>query len=198
MAEQSLRGRDRPSIDERAERRRALQHTYPDRYTGLLAMLRNDRAPGGGRLLDDPARWHPIMRRLVLAAVVIGLGIAVVYVASDTWRQGRVDAWSGPGAPVTSGQLVLDCLPESTTPDDRLPTWIRYEGRVYARTDFVRPLRNAGRYGETGQVETDHRLDRMRLMLLMEDPRGVPAERLLVVVEPGPAATLYQWAPDCE
>jgi hypothetical protein len=198
MESRSAERRGRPTIDERAERRRELQRSYPDRFSGLIATLRGDGPPAGGRLRDDPAHWHPIMRKLVLAAVAVAVAIVVGLMVHQAWRQDRIDTWTGPGDPVPSGQAVLACLPPTTTPDDQLPTWIRYQERTYARTDFVRPLRNQGRYGESGQVETDHRLGRMRLMLPMEDPHDQPAGRLLVVIEPGPAATLYEWAPDCE
>jgi hypothetical protein len=189
--------RSRPSIEERAERRRALQQQHPDRYSSLIDVLRGDR-PGRAVRFSDPAQWHPIMRQLIVVSVVIAALLAVGYVVSDMLRQGRIDAWSGPTATVTSGQEVLACLPADTTPDDQLPTWIRYGERVYARTDFLRPLRNQGRIDETGQVETGYRLDRMRILLPMEDPADQVPARLLVVIEPGPAATLYEWAPACQ
>lgn len=189
--------RSRPSIEERAERRRTLQSQHPDRYSSLLDVLRGDR-PSRSVRFSDPAQWHPVMRQLIVVSIVIAGLVAAGYLVSDMLRQGRIDAWSGPTATVTSGQEVLACLPAGTTPHEHLPTWIRYGDRVYARTDFVRPLRNQGRIDETGQVETGYRLDRLRILLPAEDPTDQVPPRLLVVSEPGPVATLYELAPACQ
>jgi hypothetical protein len=187
----------RPSIEERAERRRSLQRTYPDRYTGLIQVLRRGRHDGGGRLLSDPARWHPVMRQLIVASFVAVALIAAFYVLNELWRAGRIDTWSGPTSAVTSGQEMLACLPDWTQRDDALPTWMRYGDLVYAKTDRLRALRGQGRVGETGQIEAGYRLGDMRLLLPPETPEGQPPRSVFIVIEPGPAATIYELAPDC-
>jgi hypothetical protein len=194
------RGRSglRPTVDQRAERRREVQRASTDRYSSLIGILRGHASDGAGRLRDDPARWHPVMRQLLVATIVVVVLIIALYTIDEAWRQERIDTWSGPTGDVVSGQEVMACLPERTTPHSQLPTWMRYRDRVFARTDYLRALRASGAPGETGQHETGYRLDRMRVLLPGNRPADGPHDTILIAVDQAPVASVYEWAEACD
>lgn len=188
--------RGRVSIEERAARRRELIRDHPDRFSALVDVLLHTRTTSLGPATDVPARWHPIAGKLVLATLlVVGL-VAIFYVGNSWLREGRIDTWSGPTGDVTSGQRVLDCLPATTLTDTYLPTWIRLDGGVYGNTGRLRPLLG-WEEGQTTQVETGYRLDRMRILLPAQLPAGEVPPRIYVVVERGLGATIYERASSC-
>ena len=186
----------RISIDERAARRRALTRSHPDRFAALTDVLTQTRTGSLGPATDVPAHWHPIAGKLVLGTLLALALLAIFYVASSWLREGRIDTWAGPTSDVTSGQRLLECLPPRTVTDSYLPTWVRFEGLVYANTARTRALLSPTP-GATGQVETGYRLDRMRILLPAELPAGAVPPRIYVHIEPGPGATIFEHASAC-
>jgi hypothetical protein len=190
--------RDRPSIEERAARRQALQRSERDRYSNLVRALQAGREVPLRDIRRDRAQWHPVAWLLVRLAIV---GVAVYLLASfahGVWREQRVDTWAGPTADVTSGQRLAGCDAANVQSHSYLPTWVRYGGRVYVLTPRMRPLVGQGLPGQTRQIETGYSHERLRILIPTEVDDPAAPSRILVVQTGSPAAAVYPHAPECD
>jgi hypothetical protein len=188
--------RVRPSIEERADKRRRLQGSGRDRFGNLVYALRAGREmPFYGRRAER-LRWHPIAWRLVKLIALIAVVYALAWVASEYWRAQRVDTWQGPDTAVTSGQRLDGCARANTVHDDYLPSWIRYNGRTYLLTDAAWPVLGQGARDATGQIETGYELGDRRLLTPNTTAPGEPT-RVLIVRPPTYVASVYVYAAEC-
>ena len=200
VSEGSLeRERERMSIAERAARRDRIVGDR-DRYSSLVRVLRAGREiplqPHPRRrlaFLDDLA-WHPIATRLTIVVAVIVLAAVGAKLGGDWVRERTVATWTGPTATVTSGQR-LDSCPELTTiaQVETYPNWLRYGGRLYLRTDTVRP----GLIDGVSYVDSGYRLDHLFLVLLQNTPAGRARQEVMVWSDGAMAGYAYHEATGC-
>jgi hypothetical protein len=138
--------------------------------------------------------WHPIAAKLLVAAVV---GVLVYFAAVfgyNSWRDSRVDTWSGPDSTVTSGQRLADCPVVNALHDDTFPTWIRYGGHVYRSTGTIRPVGSdpTGDYPSTGYA-----LGSLRLLRIGNTPDGRAGTVILLKLVDVPVGQVFELTPDC-
>lgn len=197
-AEPELEG-ERMSIADRAARRDRLVGDR-DRYSSLVRVLRagrevplRPRRRRGLAFFDDLA-WHPIATRLLVLVVVVALVAVGAKLGGDWLRERSVATWSGPDASVTSGQR-LDACPDANAlaSVETYPSWLRYDGRLYLRSDDVRP----GMVDGISYVDTGYRLDHLLLVLLQNTPDGLARQEVMVWSDGAMAGYVYRVAPRC-
>jgi hypothetical protein len=193
------RERERMSIAERAARRDRIVGDR-DRYSSLVRVLRAGREiqlqPRRRRrlaFLDDLA-WHPIATRLTIVVAVIVLAAIGAKLGGDWVRERTVSTWTGPTATVTSGQR-LDSFPDlnAIAQVETYPNWLRYDGRLYLRTDTVRP----GLIDGVSYVDSGYRLDHLFLVLLENTPDGRTRQEVMVWSDGAMAGYAYHVATGC-
>ena len=190
-------GRNPPrvSVEERAERRERLEQGH-DRYTALLRHLQAGREV---RLTRPGARsrieWHPILRTLILAAIVAVVIWFVARAGLDWIRRGQVTTWTGPDAAVQSGQVLAGCATVEAIDNPVFPSWVRWGGHVYAYTGSKRPF--VGITATNGFRESGYRTGDLHLYLIDNTPDGQSRDTILLWFEGGIAGVEYARAPDC-
>lgn len=185
----------RPSIGERAERRKRLVAGGSDRYTSLVRALHAGREVPLRYRRPTALEWHPIAAKLIVAAIVAVMLYFAVSFGYRAWRDGRTDTWTGPDASVTSGQRLADCPVVNELHDDTFPTWVRFEGRVYRLTDSVRPVGS----DPTGDFPlTGYALGDLRLLRIANTPDGKAGKTMLIKLVDVPAGQLYEATPECD
>jgi hypothetical protein len=192
-------GRGRMSISERAARRDRIVGDR-DRYSSLVRVLRAGREiqlqPRRRRrlaFLDDLA-WHPIATRLTIVVAVIVLAAIGAKLGGDWVRERTVATWTGPTATVTSGQRLDSCPDVSAIAQvETYPNWLRYDGRLYLRTDTVRP----GLIDGVSYVDSGYRLDHLFLVLLENTPDGRARQEVMVWSDGAMAGYAYHVATGC-
>jgi hypothetical protein len=197
--EGAKRGRHRPPIAERAARRDRLTGGR-DRYASLVRALRAGReVPLRPRrrsrlAIFDDLDWHPIGTRLVVLVAAVALVAVGAKLGGDWLRERSVSTWSGPDASVTSGQRLGTCpgvdLPASV---ETYPNWVRYEGRLYLRSDDVRP----GLVDGISYLDSGYRLDHLLLVLLENTPAGRARQEVMVWSDGAMAGYVYRVATGC-
>jgi hypothetical protein len=189
--------RARPSIEERAARRQALQRSERDRYANLVRALQAGREIPLRPRRGERLQWHPVAWLLLRLAAVGVVAYLLASFAHGIWRENRVETWAGPTAEVTSGQRLAGCAAANQQQHSYLPTWVRYGGRVYVLTERQRPLVGQGLPGQTRQIETGYSLERLRILVPREtaDPAAPP---YILVIQTGSfAAAIFDHAPEC-
>ena len=186
--------RSRPTIDERAERRRRVESGGSDRYTSLLRALHAGEEIPLVRRRGRSLEWHPIARRLVIAAIVGVLAYAAIVTGYNAWRDSRVDTWSGPDASVTSGQRLADCPLANDQHDDTFPTWVRYAGHVFILSGRVRPVGNAP---TPDYPATPYQLGVLRLHTVTNTPDGREGRIILLKLADSAVGQVFDLSPDC-
>jgi hypothetical protein len=193
------RERGRMSIAERAARRDRLVGDR-DRYSSLVRVLRagreiplRPRRRRGLAFFDDLA-WNPIGTRLVVLVAVVVLVVVVAKLGGDWLREQSVATWTGPDASVTSGQRLDACPDVSALASvETYPNWLRYGGRLYLRTDTVRP----GLIDGISYVDSGYRLDHLLLVLLQNTPDGRARQEVMVWSDGAMAGYVYHEATGC-
>jgi hypothetical protein len=190
-------GRDRPrvSVEERAERRERLT-TGHDRYTALLRTLQAGREV---RLARPASRfgieWHPIMRKLILAAIVAVLLWFGARAGLDWIRRGQVTTWSGPDATVQSGQVLPDCAVVNAIDNPVYPSWVRWNGGIYSYTGSKRPF--TGIDVARSFIDTGYQTGDLHLYLIDDTPDGKSRDTVMLWFEGGIAGVEYARTPGC-
>ncbi len=184
----------RPTISERAERRRRVQAGGSDRYSSLMRALHAGEEvplrPRQGRSLE----WHPIAAKLVVAAIVGVIAYGAIVFGYNTWRNGRVDTWSGPDATVTSGQRLADCPVVNALHDDVFPTWVRFEGKIYRNTGSIRPIGS----DPTGDYPvTAYTLGDLRLLRVGNTPDGQAGKVIVLKLVDVLVGQSFEVIPEC-
>jgi hypothetical protein len=193
------RERERMSIAERAARRDRILGDR-DRYSSLVRVLRAGREiqlqPRRRRrlaFLDDLA-WHPIATRLTIVVAVIVLVAVGAKLGGDWLRERTVATWTGPTASVTSGQRLDSCPDANAIAQvETYPNWLRYDGRLYLRTDTVRP----GLIDGISYIDSGYRLDHLFLVLLENTPDGRARQEVMVWSDGAMAGYAYHVATGC-
>jgi hypothetical protein len=193
------RDRRRMSIAERAARRDRLVGER-DRYASLVRVLRAGREiplrpprRRGLAFFDDLA-WNPIGTRLVIVVAVVVLAVLGAKVGGDWVREQSVATWTGPDASVTSGQRLDACADVGALAQvETYPNWLRYGGRLYLRTDAVRP----GLIDGISYVDSGYRLDHLLLVLLRNTPAGRAGQEVMVWSDGAMAGYVYGEATGC-
>jgi hypothetical protein len=185
----------RPSIEERVARREMLDAQGRDRYDRLLRHLRAGREITLERPRRERWDWHPVAGRLVLAAVVVGVLYVIATSVAAFVREGRVDTWTGPDASVTSGQKVEGCPAFIRLDHPVFPSWIRFDGGLFGRTEQVVPVgeTNIG----TAYIESGYRHDDFVLYTVNQPGLGPPGSRIAVRKGGAPAAEIYRRFDGC-
>ena len=172
-----------------------MQNAGRDRYSSLVRTLQ-----AGQELPWQPIRrgrrlvWHPVAGTL-LRAILIGILLYLAVTAAlGLWREGRVDAWSGPDASVTSGQRLADCPLVGSVRDDVFPSWIRFDGKVYRLTDTIRPM---GFAADPDFPATGYSLGSMALFRALNTPEGQSGTIVLVKLETSAVGRVFRATPDC-
>lgn len=139
------------------------------------------------------ARWHPVIGRLLIIALILAAGYVTLVAALGYLRESRVDTWAGPDTAVQSGQQLAGCDKlANVIADSNFPSWIRYGGSVYRKMAAVVPVGLDARPGMTRFTETGYQLDRLRLVLMDDTPAGVARDQILVLQERGVAGQPYE------
>lgn len=187
----------RPSIEERAARREYVERTGHDRYDSLLRHLRAGREIQLERKRGwrDSLDWHPVANRIVLVVLVAVAVYLVVSAVASYLRENAVDTWAGPDASVQSGQRLASCPQLVRLDDPVFPTWIRYDGKVYQRTDSGQPMNetNIGTY----YIDSGYTLGDMRLYDVTVEGLGPPGSRIIVLNGDAPAGQVYRQVEGC-
>ena len=193
------RERERMSIAERAARRDRIVGDR-DRYSSLVRVLRAGREiplqPRRRRRLAffDDLAWNPIATRLTIVVVVLLLAAVGAKLGGDWVRERSVATWTGPSATVTSGQRLDSCPDVSAIAQvETYPNWVRYGGRLYLRTDTVRP----GLIDGISYVDSGYRLDHLLLVLLENTPAGRARQEVMVWSDGAMAGYAYHEATGC-
>ena len=192
--------RGRMSIAERAARRDRLLGDR-DRYSSLVRVLQAGREIPVRRrrrrrlaVLDDLLGWNPVGTRLVVFVVVALVVIAGLKLGGDWLRERSVSTWSGPDASVTSGQRLDSCPDANAIASiETYPNWLRYGGRLYLRTDTIRP----GLIDGVSYVDSGYRLDHLALVLLQNTPDGRARLEVMVWSDGAMAGAVYHVASGC-
>jgi hypothetical protein len=198
-AEALERERERMSIAERAARRDRIVGDR-DRYSSLVRVLRAGREiqlqPRRRRrlaFLDDLA-WNPIGTRFAIVIVVLLLVAVGAKLGGDWVRERSVATWTGPTATVTSGQRLDACPGASAISQvETYPNWLKYDGRLYLRTDTVRP----GLIDGVSYVDSGYRLDHLFLVRLENTPAGRAGQEVMVWSDGAMAGYVYDEATGC-
>jgi hypothetical protein len=185
--------RKRLTVEERASRRDMLARVQGDRYASLLHALRAGQEIDIRRRRRPPLRWHPIAGTLIRFGIVAVFLYIAVAAGVRFVRERQVDTWIGPPGVVTSGQVLEGC-PQVTGYDGIFPRWLRFEGRVYRATGFIRPVgfEENPRYPETGYT-----LGELHLQRIAGTPSGLAGETVLLRLASVPTGELYEVIPDC-
>lgn len=193
------RGRERIPITERAARRDRLTRGR-DRYASLVRALRAGReVPLRPRrrsrlAIFDDLDWHPIGTRLVVLVAVVALAVVGARLGGDWLRERSVATWSGPDVSVTSGQRLEACplvsVPASV---ETYPNWLRYGGRLYLRSDDVRP----GLVDGISYLDSGYRLDHLLLVFLDNTPAGRARQEVMLWSDGAMAGYVYRVATGC-
>lgn len=191
----SGRNRPRASVEERAERRERLR-AGRDRYAALLRSLQAGREvqlarPGASLRLE----WHPIARKLIAGTIVLVLLWYGARAASDWIRRGQVTTWTGPDATVQSGQVLAGCPAVDSIDNPVYPSWVRWNGRVYAYSGWKRPF--LGIDQTQGFSDPGYRSGDLHLYLIDNTPDGQSRDTILLWIDGGIAGVEYARAPDC-
>jgi hypothetical protein len=172
-----------------------MQHAGRDRYSSLLRTLQAGRElPLQDRRRGLRIAWHPIagtLLRAVLIGVVLYLGVTT---GLRLWRDSRVDAWTGPDATVTSGQVLAGCAFIGEVTDDIFPNWIRYNGILYRLTDTIRPM---GYQPDADFPPTGYALGAMTLYRVTNTPEGQSGSIVLVKLDTSAVGRVFRATPDC-
>ena len=184
----------RKSIEERAERRKRLLAGGTDRYASLVRALHAGREVPIRHRQATALEWHPIAAKLLVAAIIAVVAYAALSFGYRTWRDTKVDTWSGSDTSVTSGQRLADCPVVNALHDDIFPTWVRFDGRVYRATGSVRPVGSdpTGDYPVTGYTLGD-----LRLLRIANTPDGQAGRTILLQLVGVPAGQLFEYTPEC-
>ncbi len=183
--------RSRPSIAERAARRERLERDDRDRYSSLVRALQAGREVPVGRTRSLRMEWHPIAWSLLRLALVLAALYVIGLVGWNWWRDQQVDTWKGPDASVQSGQRLEGCLAANVQGDDLFPTWVRFDGTVYVRSERVRVLRGESMPGQTQYLESGYGLDRLRILLLEPVAEGDTPQELIIASPPARGGRAY-------
>ncbi len=183
--------RSRPSIAERAARRDRLERDDRDRYSSLVRALQAGREVPVGRTRSLRMEWHPIAWSLLRLALVLAALYVIGLVGWNWWRDQQVDTWKGPDASVQSGQRLEGCLAANVQGDDLFPTWVRFDGTVYVRSERVRVLRGESMPGQTQYLESGYGLDRLRILLLEPVAEGDTPQELIIASPPARGGRAY-------
>ena len=192
-------GRARMSIAERAARRDRVVGDR-DRFSSLVRVLRagreiplEPRRRRGLAFFDDLA-WNPIATRLSILVVVVVLAAIGAKLGGDWLRERSVATWTGPTATVTSGQRLDSCPDAAAIAQvDTYPSWLRYGGHVYIRTDTTRP----GLIDGVSYVDSGYRLDHLFLVLLKNTPAGRAGQEVMIWSDGAMAGYVYSQATGC-
>jgi hypothetical protein len=186
----------RLSIAERAEKRERMAHSGRDRYGSLLRTLQAGRELPVGSSQKASYEWHPIFRRLILAVIVVVIAWFALRAGVTIWRDNTTDTWTGPDASVQSGQRLDGCAPVNILHDDAFPTWIRFQGSIFALANARRPV--AAVTAENGYEATGYTND-ARLLLRMLDPStgAVRPDQMLVYDPRANTGELYRLMAEC-
>ncbi|MET1231300.1 MAG: hypothetical protein ABWY52_00450 [Candidatus Limnocylindrales bacterium] len=187
---------ERLSISERAAKRDRMAQSGRDRYGSLLRTLQAGRElPVGGKQRTR-YEWNPIFGKLIVAVVAVVVAWFMLRAGVTIWRDNTTDTWAGPDASVVSGQRLEDCPPVNILHDDAFPTWIRYQGTIFALANARRPVAEVT--AENGYQASGYTND-SRLLLLMLDPAtGSPLQDQLLVYDPrASVGELYRLQPEC-
>ena len=184
----------RPTIEERAARREALERAGSSRFGVLLRVLRaGSRIPPEVRT-RAAIQWHPIFW---VAVRLVLLGIAAWIIASAgvrLWRQSHVDTWSGPDSSVASGQRLADCPVVNAMYDDLYPTWVRFRGSIFRSTG--RPF-VFGSNAATINPWSGYRLGSLELDLITDTPEGRAGGTIALRFTGSLVGQLYRLTPEC-
>jgi hypothetical protein len=187
---------ERLSISERAAKRDRMAHSGRDRYGSLLRTLQAGRELPIGSAQRARYEWHPLFWRLIAAVIIVVIVWFALRAGVTIWRDNTTDIWAGPDATVLSGQRLEDCPPVNILHDDAFPTWIRFQGTVFALANARRPV--AAVTAENGYQATGYTND-SRLLLRMLDPATGSArpDQLLIYDPRASVGELYRLLPDC-
>jgi hypothetical protein len=173
---------ERLSISERAAKRERIVNSGRDRYGSLCAPCRPATSPVGtakataSRCTRSSASssWRSSSSS---SLVRLARGVTV-------WRDNTTDTWSGPDRSVQSGQRLDGCPPVNILHDDAFPTWIRFQGAIFALANSRRPV--AAVTAENGWVATGYENDSRQLLRVL-DTDGVMQDDELPVFIRAPA-----------
>jgi hypothetical protein len=186
---------ERLSISERAAKRDRIVNSGRDRYGSLLRTLQAGHELPVGTAKRDRFEVHPIFGKLVVAIVVIVIAWFVLRAGVTVWRDNTTDTWSGPDRNVQSGQRLDGCPPVNILHDDAFPTWIRFQGAIFALANSRRPV--AAVTAENGWVATGYENDSRQLLRVL-DTDGVMQDDELLVFDPrASTGEMYRLVPEC-
>lgn len=188
------RGEQRVSIEERAKRRDRIVSHGSDRYASLLHALQAGRDVSAPPRRRTRVNWHPIARKLLLATALVVSLYLVATVSLRLWRESTVDTWTGPDATVTSGQKLAGCAALAPGYDDVFPRWVRFEGRMFLNTGFVRPV---GSNDDGSYVPTAYTLRDIELFRITDTPAGRDGSDIMLKLTRVETGVLFREAPEC-
>jgi hypothetical protein len=173
-----------------------------ERFDKLLDHLR------GGRPLPVQHRsaWQAIVQTVnthLLKIVAVGAAPVFLYLlalaAVGWYRDQQTDAWTGPDATVSSGQRLAGCAPIDILPSDPdFPNWVRYNGRIYARTSDIRPMGSSNVGPGLSYVPTDYAHDGLVLYLVNTPDAGATQEVIALRESRSPGGGIYQHVAACD
>ena len=139
----------------------------------------------------------------LLKIVALGATPVLLYllaVAGFAWyRDQQTDAWTGPDSTVTSGQRLAGCAPIAILPSDPdFPNWVRYNGRIYARTDDIRPMGSSNVGPGLSYVPTDYKHGGLVLYLVNTPDAGGTGEVIALRQAQSPGGGIYQHVAECD
>lgn len=188
-------GRPRLSIEERASRRDQIERVQGDRYAALLHALRAGKEIDPRRRRGGRIDWHPIAGTLLKVGILVLAVYLVVTAVVRYSREQAVETWTGPAgaATVTSGQQLAGC-PQITGYDAVFPRWVRFEGKVFRATGFIRPI---GIGENPDYPPAGYALGQIRLHRIMDTPEGRAGNTILLRLASVDVGELYQAVPEC-
>jgi hypothetical protein len=186
---------ERLSISERAAKRDRIVNSGRDRYGSLLRTLQAGQELPIGTAKRDRLVWNPIFGKLIVAVIAVVVAWLVLRAGVTIWRDNTTDTWSGPDRAVQSGQRLDGCQPVNILHDDGFPTWIRFQGAIFALANARRPV--AAVTAENGYQATGYEND-SRQLLRMFDTDGVLQDDVLLVYDPrASTGEMYRLVPEC-
>ena len=186
---------ERLSISERAAKRDRMANSGRDRYGSLLRTLQAGHELPVGTAKRERFEVHPIFGKLIVAVIAIVVTWFVLRAGVTIWRDNTTDTWSGPDRSVQSGQRLDGCQPVNILHDDAFPTWIRFQGAIFALANARRPV--AAVTAENGWVATGYENDSRQLLRVLGTDGVMKDDELLVFDPRASTGEIYRLVPEC-